>query len=140
MAAIPAEETSMSRVLSAAVLAVLLGTTSGCWYAAAAGAGAGAAYFQGILEGLVVGSVADVTDAAEQVLPTMGIAVEEVERSPNMSVVRGRTSGGQEVEVRVRRLTRLTTELSVRIGWFGDEPLSRRIYDRIEERLESANP
>ena len=49
--------------------------------------------------------------------------------------VTGRTALDKEVVITIKRQTESTSSLSIRVGAFGDEALSQKIYEKIKARL-----
>ena len=60
-------------------------------------------------------------------------------REGGMIMLEGRTADDRRATVAIRP-NKLTSLVSVRIGWFGDQPLSRAVMDRIGIRLGSLPP
>ncbi len=103
--------------------------------AAAAGAGAGVAYVQGDLEATLEGSVERVAKATERALDDLKINVISGGASKLDAHYKARTAEDKSVNIRITTETEKTSKISIRIGTFGDEAMSRRILDEIKEEL-----
>jgi hypothetical protein len=111
-------------------------TSGGCLAVAAAGAaGAGVAYMMGDLKATVDASPTQVVRAAEGALDEMGITVVSSSGDDLEGTVTARTARDRRVRIDVKRETPTTSGVSIRIGTFGDEALSREIYDQLRQRL-----
>jgi hypothetical protein len=133
------KESYMHTIRSIA-LVVALGlftmTSAGCLAVAAAGAaGAGVAYMMGDLKGTVDASPTQAVQAAEGALQDMGITVLTSNADDLEGTITARTARDRRVRIDVKRETASTSNVSIRIGTFGDEALSREIYDRLRQRL-----
>ncbi len=49
-------------------------------------------------------------------------------------------SSGTEVDINMKKLSDSATEIRIRVGIFGDEPLSRAILNKINYRLGVKSP
>jgi len=121
-------------LLLAALLAPLSAVSSFVVVAVAAGA-AGVAYINGDLEATVEASPPKVVEASEAALKGMEIDVTSSEKSGIDGRVVGRSALNKKVEITVKRESDTTSKLSIRIDTFGDEALSRQIYDKIRAEL-----
>ena len=122
---------------TAILLAVILAALPGCWVVAAGAAGTGVAWHLGAMETLVDGSPQQIISAAERSLEESGFTVLSVDDHETQAELVGRTNTDQKIHIVVKRLTRLTSELSIRIGVFGDENLSLALFNGILEQLDS---
>lgn len=122
------------------VLGLLLGLVGalaipGCVVAAAGAGAGGAAYALGKLVVLVDSPVKEVAAAAEGALKDLDIAVSESRSTALDAEIRGKTAQNDSVAVYVERKTEKSSEITIRIGVFGDEAKSRAILDKIKARL-----
>ncbi|WP_432799686.1 DUF3568 family protein [Poriferisphaera sp. WC338] len=128
-----------------AMVVVLVGVTlcsSGCIALALAGiAGAasmGMAYAMGEYEGHVAANPPQVTDAAGDVLRHMDAKIEDEVSSWKYGRIDGELPGGEEIRIRVEKESDDMSNLSIRVGVFGNEPQSTAIYNQIKVRLEES--
>jgi hypothetical protein len=118
-------------------MALAIAALQGCLaVAAAAGAGAGVAYAKGDLEATLDGTPPEIVSAAEAALEDMEIAVTAARSTALDGEVRGETARDKDVSISVAKRSDATSRLSIRVGTFGDESMSRAIYDRIRARLD----
>jgi hypothetical protein len=114
------------------VAAVFLKT--GCaalFVGAAAGGAAGVLYYQGELKADLDGTPPEVIAATEKAFRDLIWSKEVATASANDGLATARTATGKEVEVTVEMKTPEVSTVGIRIGTFGDENLSRLLYDRI---------
>jgi hypothetical protein len=118
--------------------ALLLGTclvVSGC-IVAAAGAGAGTvAYVTGNLKGTEAKDIDTVYKASEKALGQLNFNITEKNIDKLSGRIIARDSQDKKVTIKIRATSENTTEISVRIGFFGDETKSMLIYQKIQENL-----
>jgi len=99
--------------------------------AAAGGAAAGALYIKGELKASVDGTPEEVIVATEKAFKDLIWAKETATASHTDGLATARTATGKEVKVTVNATTPQVSEVRIRVGTFGDENLSRLLYDRI---------
>ena len=99
--------------------------------AAAGGAAAGALYYKGELRADVDASPQEIIAATEKAFRDLIWDKETVAASATDGLATARTATGREVKVTVEMKTPEVSTLGIRIGTFGDENLSRLLYDRI---------
>lgn len=124
----------LASMLPVAVVAILLSGCLGLAAGAAAGA-AGLAYIQGALQGKVEASPQRFIEAAEGTLEEMGFTVRESASDEAEGHIDARTANDRDISVTAKKETDNTTAVSIRVGTFGDEELSRDIYNRTVEKL-----
>jgi hypothetical protein len=84
--------------------------------------------------------------AARFTLPELGLTVVEEVRDPPGSWLEARTTTGERVQVYIEPQpapadgTPQLTQVSVRVGTFGDSPLSEKILEQIGRRLRPPPP
>jgi hypothetical protein len=120
-------------------LAILLGavavSVSGC-IVAAVGAGAGTvAYVRGDMETVESAGIDSVYKAAEKAVDNLGLTGIEKTKDELTAKIKARDSEDKKVTIRLTSTGRMSTKLSIRIGTFGDEIKSRRIYEEIKKYL-----
>jgi hypothetical protein len=118
-------------VLLLAATALLGGCTALVVGAAAGGATAGALYYKGELKASVDGTPEAVIVATEKAFKDLIWAKETATASQTDGLATARTATGKEVKVTVNATTPQVSEVRIRVGTFGDENLSRLLYDRI---------
>ncbi len=109
----------------------LTGCTALVVGAAAGGAAAGALYYKGELKADLDATPEAVIAATEKAFKDLIWAKETAAASKTDGMATARTATGKEVKVRVNTKTEQVSEVGIRIGTFGDENLSRLLYDRI---------
>jgi enoyl-[acyl-carrier-protein] reductase (NADH) len=120
-------------------LAILLGAAivmvSGC-LVAAVGVGAGTvAYVRCDMETVEPAGIDAVYKAAEKAVDNLGLRGIEKTKDELTAKIKARDSEDKKVTIRLTSAGRMSTKLSIRIGTFGDEIKSRRIYEEIKKYL-----
>ncbi|WP_165222156.1 DUF3568 family protein [Aquisphaera insulae] len=80
-----------------------------------------------------------VISALNSAMTDLDMSEVRVIREIGISRVQARTSDRRSISATVRFFQGATT-VAVRIGWFGDEPLSRALLDRVGVRLGTKEP
>lgn len=109
---------------------------SGCGVILIGGAAAGTVgYVSGELTATLESPYEQVVEAANRAIAENSIT--EVTKTPENHKVAYvlRTLQGDKVQLEVAYATKDLTNVSIRVGLIGDEPLSRHILDEIESRL-----
>jgi hypothetical protein len=101
----------------------------------AAAGGGGVMYAKGDLQTTLKHAPEEVADAAVEAFRALNINHEYTKTSRLHSRVVGTTTDDKEVKVAASLEGEGISELSIRVGVFGDEERSRRIYREIEKRL-----
>jgi hypothetical protein len=133
-----------------AILALLLLSQLGCLLAAVGGvtcAGvAGYAYWQGRDCHAYVADIGDAVKATKTALAELGLTINNEEVTDKTAVIKTRATDGSKVTIKLHRETSqipsegTLTEVCVRVGAFGDHPLSGRILYQISAHLVPAAP
>lgn len=113
---------------------VVTSLLTGCgalFLGAAAGGVAGALYYKGELEADVEATPQAVIAATEKAFRDLIWAKETATATATDGLATARTATGKEVKVTVVTKTPEVSTLGIRVGTFGDENLSRLLYDRI---------
>lgn len=122
-------------------LAVALMTT-GCAVlvvgAAAGASAAGVAYIRGDLEARVMADPRAVAKASARSFEVLDIRTISSSASAVDAEVLGRTATDKKVTIKAKAEETGESSVSIRIGTFGDESMSRRIYDEIKKHLPEA--
>ena len=113
---------------------ILLAGCAALAIGAAAGA-AGLAYTQGALRTTVNANPSQFITAAEQTLHDMKITVQGSASDDVDGHVNGTTANGRNVTITATHNVQGGSNITIRVGTFGDEALSREIYNRIEKKL-----
>lgn len=109
---------------------------SGCVAVVAGGVGAGTvAYVRGDLQTKIEAPHSAVYQASQSAVESLGFALVEQKEDAVSGEIIARTSQDRRVRIQTQEETSETTGLSIRIGTFGDEELSRRILREIEGNL-----
>ena len=125
----------MKKMMFAMVLSVLALVAGGC-IVVAAGAGAGTvAYVRGDLEPTFEASVDKVYDATLKSMEQLELMPTQKNKDSLGSEIIARTSADKKVTIKTTRVAENLTKVSIRIGIFGDESLSRAIHDKIKTNL-----
>ncbi len=118
------------------LLTALLLSSTGCVAILAGGAGAGAvAYVRGEAKGNVNASVDRTAQAVSAVVSEMNLNLIQSTSDEVSAEFTARTADDKRVRINLASAGNNITEVRVRIGTFGDETLSRDIFNRIEARL-----
>ncbi len=119
------------------VLALLAALAAGCVPLAigAAGAGAGVAYARGNLESSFPVAVPEVTAATEAALRQMRMREITVIGSGIDAELTARTADDDKVTIKLDSPGEGVTNISIRIGTFGDRDKSLAIYNNIRDEL-----
>lgn len=126
----------ITRLLLPLMLLCLPVATTGCFLFAAAGAGAGGvAYMKGAKKTNEDADIKTVHAAALKALGDLEIKVRKESVDTLTGKIEGRTADGKDVVINTKRLTDSATELVIRVGPFGDEPVHGAIYDKIKASL-----
>ncbi len=109
--------------------------SAGCTTPKDANSPPGMQYSQGSLRSVEAASMEQVWRASRAALNALDIAELDGQRGAIAGYLDGRTSDLKKVSVKMRRLSEDKTELKIRISSFGDEELSRLIYEKIQTAL-----
>lgn len=122
------------QTFAGATLAAALALTPGCFLVAAgAAAGAGTvAYVRGELDATLDRNY-EATVRANLAIQQLEFAKTSEAKDAISDVIKGRTGQDKRVEIDVTRLGDNLTRVQIRIGFFGDEMISRTILDKVKE-------
>ena len=124
------------RTLCLSVLVAALGGASGCLVvAAAAGTGMSVVYFKGEFKARLPAQPQAVSSAASAVLRDMKMHILSEDSTEIDARLVARTANDKKVTLTINSESDGISKLSIRVGMFGDEYLSRTIYDKIRARL-----
>jgi hypothetical protein len=125
-----------ARTLAALLMLAPIAWTTGCIAVAAAGAGAGTvAYIRGELEGSLNASVDAADRAANRAAEQLRFAKINEGSDALSRIITLRTAEDKKIEVRLTHTSDTITRVRIRVGLFGDEPLSRLVLEKIQANL-----
>lgn len=128
--------TPMPSLMRFVLLPFLLFLLSGCGVLIIGGAAAGTVgYVSGDLKATLKGGFQDVVKATDSAISDNSITQVAREESPHKVVYELRTLQDDKIQLTITRASRDLTNVTIRIGPFGDEPLSRGFLNEIETRL-----
>lgn len=123
-------------LMSLLALSAVLIATSGCMVVAAgAGAGAAVAYVRGQLEATVSADLDTTADATNQAIEQLKFAKVSERRDALEDTFIVRNAADKKIEIHLENVGRNLTKVEIRVGIFGDEPLSISILERIKSNL-----
>ncbi len=102
--------------------------------AGAAGA-AGAMYVNGDFDARLPASPKKCAEAARRVLEDLEIKVTRCDASALDGRVEGKSALDKDIAITLKRDTETETKITIRVGVWGDESVSRQIYEKIKARL-----
>ena len=118
------------------LLPCLLIHLSGCGVLILGGAAAGTVgYVSGDLQATLEGSFTEVVGAADRAISDNSITQVSRKEEPHSVVYELRTIQDDKILLTITRAAAHLTNVTIRVGVFGDEPLSRRVLGEIENRL-----
>jgi uncharacterized protein YceK len=127
---------TMRRLIIGLVMGMVV---SGCAVAVlATGAGLGAgtyAWIKGELKRTYPATYDAVWNASSDALQSLEMPVVSQQRDALKGTIMAKRADGSDVRVDVKYLTENTTQVSIRIGLFGDRPDSARVHETIQARL-----
>lgn len=127
--------TTRSTILALGLALGAASGLSGCVVAAAAGGAAGAAYVLGSLDGPMPASPEKIVEASKDVLEGSDIHVLSSDATSIDGTVVGRTALDRKIEITVKRVDDKQSQVSIRVGTFGDETVSKDLFDRIKAKV-----
>ncbi|MBT8346908.1 MAG: DUF3568 domain-containing protein [Desulfofustis sp.] len=114
----------------------LLFHLSGCGVLLIGGAAAGTVgYVSGDLKATLEGRFEKVVEATDSAINDNSITQVTKDETQHNAIYELRTLQDDKVALSIVRASRDLTNITIRVGVFGDEPLSRRILTQIENRL-----
>jgi hypothetical protein len=127
------------RLLIAALLVSVVAGAAGCAVvvvgaAAAAGAG-GYAYVNGESKSTEFASLDRCWSATLAAMKELSFPVTSRAKDALEARLTARNSADKKISIQLKKLSESSTEIRIRVGTFGDEPLSRVILDKIKQRL-----
>jgi Protein of unknown function (DUF3568) len=124
-----------TRLLLTCLLVGAAVLVQGC-LVAAVGVGAGTvAYLRGDLKAVEAKDIDTVYAAAKTAAKQLELTVTKDTKDEMSAVIVARDAQDKKITITLKAPTEDTTEISVRVGIFGNETKSRRIYEQIKENL-----
>jgi hypothetical protein len=118
------------------ILSVFALTSAGCVAVVAGGAAAGTvAYVRGELSAVLEADMNTSAAAVENAREKLELFSQSHAKDQLSAKYVWRTADDRRVQVNLKKQTDNSTELYIRVGVFGDEALSRLIYDEIRAGL-----
>lgn len=115
---------------------LLLATQTGCVAVAAAGAAAGGiGYAKGDLEGYVNAPLSRSVAACNAALTRLKYSKIKEESDAMEATIIARTGDDTKITIKMKQLADKTTEISVRYGVFGDQPMSQVLMTEIRKGI-----
>ena len=124
------------KVVLVALLAVTAVLAQGCMLAVVGGGAAGTvADGKGDLGAVESRNIDAVYAATKKAADELGLKVTRDTKDSLGAVIVARDAQDKKVTIKLKTTAENTTELSIRVGTFGDETKSQLIYDKIKENL-----
>ena len=121
-------------VLTVSYLMMIL-LLQGC-LAAAVGAGAGTvAYMRGDLEAIETNDIDTVYAATKKAIEQLELNLSSDTKDALSAEIVARDAQDKKIIIKLKSTTESTTEISIRVGTFGNETKSRLIHDQIKNNL-----
>lgn len=128
----------IARVCAMGLLLGFAGMSTGCLVVAAGAAGAGTvAYVEGASTGIVKATPPAALVAAKAAFDDMDIYITSQDSSKTYAELVGKTSDDTNITVQVHLKAKGVSDLSVRVGIFGDRDLSDTIFAHIQDHLKA---
>jgi hypothetical protein len=125
----------LSTCVSLLLALTVLTFNSGC-LAAAAGAGATAvAWVKGELHTTVNGSFEHSVAAANQAVQQLQFAKVSESKDALLAIIVARNAADKKIEIKLEQVGGALTNVKIRVGIFGDEPLSLAVLEKIKANL-----
>jgi len=93
------------------------------------------AYVTGDLKGAEAKDIDTVYKAAEKAIEQLNFNITEKNLDKLSGRIIARDSRDKKVTIKIRATSENTTEVSIRVGFFGDETKAMLIYQKIQENL-----
>jgi hypothetical protein len=126
----------LGRILAGSALAATLLLGTGCFIVAAGAAGAGTvAYIRGELDAPLDSGIDNAEHAANAALLQLQFPKVEETKDSLKATLTARTGDDKKVVIILTREGDNLTKVQIRIGFFGDEMISRAVLDHIKSSL-----
>jgi len=125
-----------AKLLITALMASLLTLTSGCFLVVGAAAGvAGYAYVDGEIKTTEAASLTQTYDATIAAMKDLEFTVTDKSKDALSGHVTAQTANNKTVKIKLKYLSKTSTEIRIRVDTFGDETLSRTVLNKINSQL-----
>lgn len=101
---------------------------------AAVGAGA-VAYKHGELSSVEAATFERTWDAAHEALRDLGFVVTDQHKEPDSASIEARTADNTKIDLTLEAKSPNATEIRIRVGYVGNEALSRTILEKIKRNV-----
>lgn len=128
-------KTKLLTVLAMALVVVLV---SGCVAVLVVGAAAGAggvAYVKGELQSSEAVAFDKAYDASLAAMTDMSYAIVDKQKDTVSAKITARGAGDKKITVALDKVSVSVTKITIRVGYWGDETLSRQILDKIKSHF-----
>jgi hypothetical protein len=125
-------------VLYLGVMVIIALSLSGCVAIALGGAAAGAGtvmYVQGDLKVTIDQQIDPVYKVAKETVDKMNVMIIESRHDALAGKIVFRDASDDKVTIALKRTGEDFTDMSIRVGFFGDETKARAVYDKIKKNL-----
>lgn len=128
------------QILWTVCLGALLTLGSGCASVVLLGAGAaagvaGVAYVNGELKATLDAPLDRSYGASQAAIKDLQFTIKEQAKDALTGRIESKTANDRTVQIKLAKLSDKSTEVRIRVGTFGDEALSRTVFDKIKSRL-----
>jgi hypothetical protein len=126
----------MKKLLTVCILAISVLLSGGCAVVlVGAGAAGTAAYVRGDLQAVLEADINRAFAASEKAIQNLELRVEEKQKDQFFAKIEARNAVDKKVTVKIKSTSDTTCEISIRIGVWGDQAQSVRIYEKIRTYL-----
>ena len=94
-----------------------------------------AAFRQGEMQAAVRHPLAEVHNACLRALKAWALTTEVVDVNANRGIITAREAGGRLIEINTVPVSDIVTSLRIKVGFFGDQPVSRLLLDEVLKEL-----
>lgn len=110
---------------------------NGCfWLLAAAGAGDGTVgYIRGEIKATYANNLESIYKASHETVKELELFILEDHADKISSRIVSLNTQDKKIRILLKSVNAETTEIRIRVGKFGDQPLSHMIYDRIKGKI-----
>ncbi len=122
-------------LVSILLLAAAVGNSGCVAVVAGAGTGAAVAYVRGQLEATIPHDFEPVVAATNRAIQQLQFAKVSEHKDTLVDTLIVRNAADKKIEIRLENSARDLTKVRIRIGVFGNEPLSITILDKIKSNL-----
>ncbi|MBX3388464.1 MAG: DUF3568 family protein [Phycisphaeraceae bacterium] len=130
--------------LLASAICLLVGCVTPFDFAANAGLGVAQAgtssFIQGTLQAAFDKPMEKVFEASRRAYHRLGYEITREDVGTHYAQLQGSQSDGSSIIVKLRKSSETVTGLSIRVGLWGDNAVSRLILEEIEKELASISP